>query len=138
VEDTRALLVEVAIEDVDGRLVVLADDGPSIAPVRLADVGIVALDAVFVLVAPRRCSRSTCSMNVAKPSLSQRVRPVAAGHQIAEPLVRQLVGDEIVGGDVEAARSSSRMCSYIVVAVVFSMPPKMKSLTTTCAYLFHG
>ena len=37
-----------------------------------------------------------------------------------------------------AARSSSRMCSYIVVAVVFSIPPKMKSLTTTCAYLFHG
>ncbi len=37
-----------------------------------------------------------------------------------------------------AARSSSRMCSYIVVAVVFSIPPKMKSLTTTWAYLFQG
>ena len=37
-----------------------------------------------------------------------------------------------------AARSSSRMCSYIVVAVVFSMPPKMKSATTICAYLLHG
>ncbi len=36
------------------------------------------------------------------------------------------------------ARVSSRMCSYIVVAVVVSIPPKMKSLTTTWAYLFHG
>jgi hypothetical protein len=30
-----------------------------------------------------------------------------------------------------AARSSSNTCSYIVVAVVFSIPPKMKSETTT-------
>ncbi len=37
-----------------------------------------------------------------------------------------------------AARASIRMCSYIVVALVFSMPPKMKSLTTTWAYLLQG
>jgi hypothetical protein len=30
-----------------------------------------------------------------------RVRPVAAGHEVAEPLVRELVGDEVVGGGVE-------------------------------------
>jgi hypothetical protein len=30
------------------------------------------------------------------------------------------------------ARASSSTCSYMVVAVVFSMPPNTKSLTTTC------
>jgi hypothetical protein len=102
VEHTRALLVEVAIEDVDGRLVVLADDGPSIAPLRLAHVGIhVALDAVFVLVATEAVLPIDVLHERREALVEPRMGPVPAGHQITEPLVRQLVGDEIVGGDVD-------------------------------------
>ena len=37
-----------------------------------------------------------------------------------------------------AARSSYKTMSISVVADVFSMPPKMKSSTTTWAYFSHG
>src|SRR5690606_21030966 len=40
VQEEAALLVEVAIEDVDRGLVVLADDGPAVAAAALAEVGL--------------------------------------------------------------------------------------------------
>ena len=52
VQDEAALFVEVAVEEIDRRLVVPADDGPLVAAVRLAEVRVdVAGDAVLVLVA---------------------------------------------------------------------------------------
>ena len=73
VQDEPALLVEVAIEDVDRRVVVLADDGPAVAAVGLAEVGIrdrrAARSSYSSL--PEVVLGSMCSMKVAKPSFSQ-------------------------------------------------------------------
>ena len=77
-------------------------------------------------------------MNVAKPSLSQ---PCDQSRHVTRSPNHWWASSWAMRSSLvmsSAARSSSRMCSYIVVAVVFSMPPKMKSLTTTWAYLFHG
>ena len=64
--------------------------------------------------------------------------PVAAGEQVAEPLVGELVRDQVVGVVVERGALVESAYSVSVVALVFSMPPKMKSATTTCAYFAYG
>ena len=70
-QDEPALLVEVAVEEVERRVVVLAHDGPAVATVGLAHVRLeVRLDAELVLVSAECFSRQTCSKNVANPSLS--------------------------------------------------------------------
>ncbi len=102
VKDGAALLVEVAIEDVDRRLVVLADDGALVAAVGLAEVRVhVALDAVIVLVAAEVGLAVDVLHEGGKTLVEPGVRPVTARDEIAKPLMGELVGDEVVGADVE-------------------------------------
>ena len=66
------------------------------------------------------------------------MRPVLAGQQVAEPLVRQLVRDQAVGIPLEgSAISSCSTASVIVVAEMFSMPPPNSGMQTW-AYLAYG
>ena len=58
-----------------------------------------------------------------------RLGPLAAGQQIAPPLVRQLVRDQAVDVVVERGPLVEQRMSVSVVALVFSMPPKMNSGT---------
>ncbi len=102
VQDEAALLVEVAVEQIERRVVVLADDGAPVAPVRLADVRVeVALEAVVVLVAAEVLLAPDVLEERREPLVEPRLVPVAARDVVAEPLVRELVGDEIVGADVD-------------------------------------
>jgi hypothetical protein len=51
VEDEPALFVEVRVEEIERRVVILADDGTPVASARLAGVRAeIGLEAVFVLV----------------------------------------------------------------------------------------
>src|SRR5262249_1553411 len=95
VQDARALLVKVTIEDVYRRLVVLAHDRALVAAAGLAEVRLhIALDAVVVLVASLVRLAIDVLHERREPLVEPRVRPVPAGDQIAEPLVGELVRDE--------------------------------------------
>ena len=101
-EDEAALLVEVAVEEIERRVVVLADDRPPVAAVRLAHVRLeIALEAVVVLVAPEVLLAPDVLEERREPLVEPALVPGAARDEVAEPLVRELVGDEIVGRDVE-------------------------------------
>jgi len=123
----------VPVEEVDGLLVVPAHDGALIAPSGLPEVRRdVGRDAVLVLLG----SEAIFSFDVLEVSrkalVEPGVGPVAARDVVPEPVVRELVRHEVVARDVEGGPFVEEHCSYIVVAVVFSMPPNTKSLTTTC------
>ncbi len=71
-----------------------------------------------------------------KPLVQPDVRPILTGQEIAEPLVGELVRDQAVFVALRARRfRRGAAVSVIVVAVMFSMPPAMKSGTHTWAYL---
>src|SRR5512139_557044 len=92
VEDAAALLVEVVIEDVDRLVVELRGDRAAIAARVLAEVRLLPVlelevggVAALVVLAPE-------VLGVRREALVQpALAPVAAGDEIAEPLVRELV-----------------------------------------------
>ena len=139
VQDAAALLVQVVIEDVDRLVVELGRDRAAIAAGVLAEVALrplVELEvggvAALVMLAPD-------VLGVGREALVEpALAPVAARDQIAEPLVRELVRDQRVDVVVDRGALVEQHVSVSVVALVFSMPPKMKSATNTCAYRGYG
>ena len=102
VQDEPTFLVEVAIEDVDRRFVILANDGPSVATVGLAEISFeIAAERILVLVFAQLVLEIDVLEEGGEAFVQPPVRPIAARDVVAEPLVGELVGDEIVGGDVD-------------------------------------
>ena len=74
-------------------------------------------------------------MKVAKPSLSQ---PCDQSRQVRRSPNHWCAISCAIRASASAsrrARASYSAVSVSVVALMFSMPPKMKSCTTTCEYL---
>ena len=104
VQHEAALLVEMAIEEIERRVVVLAHDRAAIAPVRLGQVRReVVFYAVFVLVTAERLLAPHVLHERGEALVEPALRPVAARHVVAEPLVRELVGDEVVARHVDGS-----------------------------------
>ena len=84
VDGQPALLVEVAIENVDRSIVIEADDRPPVSRVGLGEIREqIAAQAMFVLVAPVRVFMPNM-LEVGREALVQpSVRPVATGNQIS-------------------------------------------------------
>src|SRR5262249_42180226 len=102
VEDEAALLVEVAVEEIDRKVVVLADDRADVAARRLAEVRVlILLHAVLVLVAAEALLAVDVLEVGREAFVEPAVAPVAARDQIAEPLVGELVGDEVVARQID-------------------------------------
>ena len=102
VQDEAALLVEVTVEEIERRVVVLTDDGAAVAAVRLGHVGVeIALEAERVLVAAQLLLAPDVLEEGREALVQPALVPGAARDVVAEPLVGELVGDEVVGRDVE-------------------------------------
>ena len=102
VQDETALLVEVAVEEIERRVVVLAHDGPPVAAVSLGHVRVeIAPEAEGVFVATEVLLAPDVLEEGGEAFVEPALVPGAARDEIAEPLVRELVGDEIVGRDVD-------------------------------------
>ena len=70
-----------------------------------------------------------------------QIRPILAGDQVAEPLMRELVGMCVVARRCDIRRPSADRQSAetgSVVALAFSIPPAVKSSTDVCAYCSQG
>ena len=102
VEHERALLVEVPIEQIERRVVVLADDRPPVPARRLGEVrGEVDAQAVLQLV-DAQVGFAPHVLEIRGEALVEpAVGPVSARDVVAEPLMRELVRDEVVGRDVD-------------------------------------
>src|SRR5207248_3056059 len=97
VEHEPALFVEVPIEQVERRVVVLTDDRPAIAPARLGRVPLeITEEAELVLVAAEIFLAPHVLHERREALVEPALGPITARHVIAEPLVRDLVGDEVV------------------------------------------
>jgi hypothetical protein len=102
VQDQRAFFVKVAVEQVDRLGVVAANDRPRIAGVRLRQVRLqIALNAMVVFIAAQAVFALDVLEVGGETLVQPGVRPVAAGDEVAEPLVGELVGDQVVSGNVE-------------------------------------
>src|SRR4051812_23148890 len=90
------------VEQIERLDVVSADDRPLVARGRFAQIGIdVAGHAVIVLVATEAMLALEMLAESREAFVQPRVRPVAASDVVAEPLMSQLVSDQIARADVE-------------------------------------
>ncbi len=102
VKDATTLVVEVGIEDVDRLVVELRRDRPAIAAGVLAQVGITPLleleirgIATFVVLAPEVLRVG------GEAFVEPAFAPVATGHEVAKPLMGELVGHQRIDVVVE-------------------------------------
>jgi hypothetical protein len=117
VEHQAALLVEVAVEEVDGLVVNVGHDGPSVAVPVLLEVGLRLLEEGVAELVDAQVVLLEEQVEVGGEALVQPgVGPVATGQEVAVPLVGQLVGDQRVGREVQVGASSCRAWWVTVVA----------------------
>src|SRR6185436_12842692 len=92
VENEAALLVEVAIEEIERRIVVLTHDRPAVTPVRLTEIRReIVPDAVLVLVLAELLLAPHVLHERGEALVQPALRPVATRDVVTEPLVRELV-----------------------------------------------
>ncbi len=109
VQDQRALLVEVPVEDLDRRIEEAAwrSAGGSAACPRSKYSRAQSCSSSAASSWPWGCSRHTYSGVGREALVEPALAPLATGEQIAEPLMGQLVRDQILESLSRAARSSS-------------------------------
>ena len=101
-EHGRTLLVEVTVENFDRVAERVADDRPAVAGgIFLEIVAHPAEDVVEILIVAEIGLAPDAFEEGREALVEPRVRPIAAGDQIAEPLVREFVRDERIAREIE-------------------------------------
>ncbi len=101
-ENEAPLLVEMPIEDVDRRVVVLTHDGPPVATTGLDEVRFeVASQRIIVFVFAELVLEVEVLEEGGESLVQPAMGPIAAGDVVAEPLVGQLVRDQVVRRHVD-------------------------------------
>jgi hypothetical protein len=102
VQNEAAFFIEVPIEQIERRVVRRRDDRTPITPGRFSQIRIeIVLHAELVLVAAQMFFTPHVLEIRGEALVQPTLRPIAARDVIAEPLMRELVRDEIVAAHVE-------------------------------------
>jgi hypothetical protein len=102
VERQGALFVQVSVEQIERRVVLLTHDGSLVAPAGLGQVRRkVRAQAKVEFIAAKALGPKQVLGESGKPLVEPTLGPITTRDVVAEPLVREFVGDQIIGVDVQ-------------------------------------